>query len=178
MGNCKELLFDDIVRVYPLSKGTLKHLVPDTVRKDVVLINEIQQGDGTAFASLDALHTWLGTKARFTQWETDEVLPLVLDQPAQVRLSREYDINGYTYAITVTLELKKYESTEKAIVRQIERTGHDLIVEREDGTLELLRLFDPAQKITSEQSERDGQHGATVTIKMKNVNGMQEITQN
>lgn len=175
MENCKELLFDDIVRIYPLLKGTLKHLVPETARKDVVFISEIQQGNGTAFASIEALRIWLGTKARFTQWETDEVLPIVLEQPAQVRLSREYDINGYTYSITITLELKKYEPVQKAIVRQMECIGHDFIAERADGTLSLLRLFDPAQKITSEQTERDGQHGATVTVKMKNVNGMQAI---
>ena len=175
MERCDEQFYEDIVRLYPLAGGTMKHLLPETVRKDVVLLSEIQQGDGTTFADMDAFRAWLGTKARFTEWETDEVLPLVLDQPVQIKSERDSDINGFTYALTITLELKEYGLAEKSIVRQIERIGHDFVAEHEDGTLSLLRLFAPAQKITCDHSVGGDKYGATVVVKMRNLNGMQVI---
>jgi len=175
MKRCEEFFYENIVRLYPLIKGTMKHLVPETVRKDEVVLSEIRQGDGTAFADMDALRTWLGAKARFTEWETDETLPLVLEQPVQIKVQRNADINGYTHALTIALELKEYGATEKAMVRQIERTGHDFVAEHEDGRLSLLRLFEPAQKIEVSSAVGGDSYGATLTVKMKNVNGIQEI---
>jgi len=177
MGNftntCKELFLDDITRIYPLRAGILIHAQPETLRTthvDVTQLSRTEGGATTAFGSLQQLSEWLAGHEHFTE-EPETLMGLELSDAATLRIATESAAGGYRYTLTLTLPTTYYHEEERVFIRQLERLGHDYILERRDGTLALLRYFSPAQKVTH---NADG-GSATITVSMKNVTGMQDI---
>ena len=164
MESCKELFLDDIVAVYPLAVGVLTHLVPETVVKDVVSTSEL------GYDTMTSLRLLLASKVRLSDVE-EGVNTCLLSEPPILKVTTERSVSGYYYTMTLEMKLLYDHETEKAIIRKLEWEGNDYVLERQDGSLSLLRYFAPAQRCTREKNDE----GVNLTLTMRNVTGVQEI---
>lgn len=169
--NCGELFVDDIVRVFPIPGGQIQHQLPEVARTRKVTFGQIGFEDRAAFQS------WLATKSYFSFVDADDDLLLItLRDAIVVDIHTERDIHGYQYTITFSLHTLYNNDIVQSAAAQLRRYGHDFIVEREDGNYGLLRYFGPAQNVDVDVSEGDGEHGVSIKVTMKNVTGLQELT--
>lgn len=171
MNRCVEKFIDDIIRIYPVQSGVIQHVLPEVAQVDRVSYTQM------GFANYEALAAWLTAKYRFTEDEDDGGDHcLLLEEPASLKVQRTRSIIGYEYTLTLSLRTLYFDDAERLVVKQMERMGHDFIIERMNGVFFLLRYFAPAQKVEHEVVEEDGRHGSVVTVTMKNVSGVQSIT--
>ncbi|MBR1377983.1 MAG: hypothetical protein IJ557_02510 [Bacteroidaceae bacterium] len=170
MNICNEKFLADVVRVYPLSAGQIDFALPETVRNNTVTLADL------GFANLAALEQFLVGKTRFTTVDADnETMPMPLDESPDIKVDTVVERMGHVYDISIGLRTLQFTSAEKAVVKQMERSGHDYILERIDGSYSLVRNFTPAQLVTHTEIEREGEHYADISIKMRNVTGIQDI---
>jgi len=166
---CSENFLNDIIRVYPLQ---LQHQLPPTVRTDVVAYSQLGEFDE------DRFREYIATKPHFTTTDgTGESDAVLLQGNVQLRDATEKTRGGYQHTISCSVHTLYNGEGERALVAKMEQQGHDLIVERLDGTLFLVRCFEQAQVVNHEVSEEDNVHGLRVTIEMKNVTGWQELVE-
>ena len=171
MNTCRETFLDDIVAVWPLAVGVLTHGVPETVVSDIVDVTTIGDGQGN-FSGLSDLRALLATHCRFSELE-DADNTLLLQEAPSLKIETERSVSGYQYTVTMGMKTVYYGEEEKSAIRSMEWTGCDYVVERQDGSLCLLRYFAPAQKFTHES---DGE-GASMNMVMRNVTGLQRIVE-
>ena len=171
MNTCRETFLDDIVAVWPLAVGVLTHSVPETVVSDIVDVTTMGDGQGN-FSGLSDLRALLSTHYRFSESE-DEGYTFLLQEAPTLKIVTERSVSGYQYTITMGMKTLYYGEEEKEAIRMMEWTGCDYVLERQDGSLCLLRYFAPAQKFTHEHSG----DGANLTMAMRNVTGLQRIVE-
>jgi len=164
MENCKETFLDDVVAVWPLAVGLLQHTVPETVTSDTVSVSDI------GFASLALLREMLGNQPCYAEDMTGRE-GVALDEAPSVKVNTALSVSGYAYAVSLGLTTKYYHEEEKSLIRAMEWSGHDYIVERMSGDLYLVRYFAPAQRVTHQTEGA----GAIISSLTRNTSGMQRI---
>lgn len=166
MENCKETFLDDVVAVWPLAEGLLNHSLPETVVSDTISVGDI------GFESLSGLRSMLAGVYCLAEDMTGKE-GAVLSEPATIKITTDRGVSGYSYTVSLDVVTQYYHTLEKSILRSMEWTGHDYIVERMSGDLYLVRYFAPAQKVTHQTEGA----GARVTSTTRNVSGVQLITE-
>ena len=172
MERCKELFLEDIIRVYPLADGQLQHQLPPAARTDVVAYSQLGSYTEETFKA------FIAGKPHFTVTDgIGENYAIPVNGNIQLRDTTEKTRGGYQHTVTCSLTTVYQDESERALVRQMEEQSHDLIVERQDGTLYLVRCWTPAQLVNHEISEEENSHGIQVRIEMKNVTGLQKLVE-
>lgn len=168
MERCSELFLKDVVRVYPVM---LQHQIPPTVQTDVVAYSQLGE------FSEERFRQYIASVPHFTTTDGVGESNAILLQSVQLRDVAEKTRGGYQHAISCSMATIYNGESERMAIRSMEQEGHDLVVERLDGTLFLIRNFGTAQVVTHEISEEDNVHGIRVNIEMKNVTGWQELVE-